>query len=248
MAFVTKNSNITGKISVYGKQNSKEISCCSSNSEDKRVNESDEVAAPRDPTSNNANQNPMHKFYITRLKHSLIISFLFLVPIQNVFMFLILQLSEKVMISQNVSDYRFIYSKFLLKDTVQILLESITFFIVSFLSIILMLYLIRNEKKLQEHPVLISLIIYVLITMNHLIPLMNTRREIGTVVNGSFVVFNIVVIYSILPLQKRVTIFLSLLISLKNLGLLAYFLVRTNLEISTIVSRVSEIVHFMTGT
>ena len=215
------NTNNQNKTCVNGKQqNPKEISCCSSYSEEKWLNEPDEIV--RDVASNN--QNPMHKLYITRLKHSLIISFLFLVPIQNVFMLFILQLSEK--------------------DAIQILLESITFFIVSFLSIVLMLYLIRNEKKLQEHPIFISLIIYTLITMNHIIPLMNMSREIGTVVNGSFVVFNIIVIYSILPLQKRITIFLSFLISLKNLGLVAYFLIRTNLEFSIIVTRVSKMVFF----
>ena len=47
-------------------------------------------------TNISSHQNPMHKFYITRLKHSLIISFLFLIPIQNLFLFFILQFSEKV--------------------------------------------------------------------------------------------------------------------------------------------------------
>jgi hypothetical protein len=38
----------------------------------------------------------MHKFYTTRLKHSLIVSFLFLIPIQNFFLCFISQLSEQV--------------------------------------------------------------------------------------------------------------------------------------------------------
>lgn len=38
----------------------------------------------------------MHRFYVTRLKHSLIISFLLLVPVQNFFLFFISQFSELV--------------------------------------------------------------------------------------------------------------------------------------------------------
>jgi hypothetical protein len=40
--------------------------------------------------------NAMHKFYRTRLKHSLIISFLLLIPIQNICLCFISLLSEKV--------------------------------------------------------------------------------------------------------------------------------------------------------
>ena len=42
------------------------------------------------------NNHNMHKFYATRLKHSLIISFLLLVPIQNFFLCLISQFSDQV--------------------------------------------------------------------------------------------------------------------------------------------------------
>ena len=38
----------------------------------------------------------IHRFYTTRLKHSLIISFLLLIPVQNLFLFLITQFSEMV--------------------------------------------------------------------------------------------------------------------------------------------------------
>jgi hypothetical protein len=42
------------------------------------------------------NNNHLYKYYITRLKHSLIISFLILMPIQNILLFIITLLSEKV--------------------------------------------------------------------------------------------------------------------------------------------------------
>jgi hypothetical protein len=42
------------------------------------------------------NNEEMHKFYTTRLKHSLIIRFLLLVPIQNLSLCLISQFSENV--------------------------------------------------------------------------------------------------------------------------------------------------------
>ena len=127
------------------------------------------------------------------------------------------------------------------KDKFQILLESVTFFIVSFFSIILMLYLIRNEKKLQEHPILFSLIIYLLISLNHLIPLIDNSRDVGAIENGSFVLINIIVIYSILPLPKRITIALSALVSFTNLGILAFFLVDSGLSYSIVFKRVSSI-------
>jgi hypothetical protein len=75
------------------KMHSKDTSICSSQSDAhfKRISANNDW-------SFKWNQNSMHKFYITRLKHSLIISFLFLIPIQNIFLFLIIQFAEKVRI------------------------------------------------------------------------------------------------------------------------------------------------------
>lgn len=75
-----------------------------SDAEMRRQADADAVEAEEIARTNsiNSHSNPMHKFYITRLKHSLIISFLFLIPIQNAFLFLILQLSEKVNIIDQV--------------------------------------------------------------------------------------------------------------------------------------------------
>jgi hypothetical protein len=98
----------------------------------------------------------------------------------------------------------------------------------------------RNECKLQNHPILISLIIYALITINHLIPLIRSNsQDFGSIDNGSFVIFNIIVIYSILPLSKLLTIFLSFLISATNLMILAYFMINSQLNYLIILKRVS---------
>ncbi len=163
--------------------------------------------------------NPMHSFYITRLKHSLIISFLFLVPIQNFFLFFILQFSAK--------------------QPILIIIESFTHITVSLLSIVLMFYLIRNEKLLQLNPIRFSLAIYALITFNHLIPIMDNQHDIGTIENGSFVLFNIIVIYSILPLPKRTTVLLASLITLTNLAILTYFLFLSNLSYLAKLKRIT---------
>jgi hypothetical protein len=50
----------------------------------------------------NVKNESMHRFYVTRLKHSLIISFLLLVPIQNFFLFFVSQFSEQVIILMNI--------------------------------------------------------------------------------------------------------------------------------------------------
>lgn len=54
----------------------------------------------------------MHKFYITRLKHSLIVSFLLLIPIQNCFLLILSQFSELV---------RFFYFYFFRKNLKNVL-------------------------------------------------------------------------------------------------------------------------------
>lgn len=76
-----------------------------SDAEMRRQADADAIEAEEIARTNsiNSHSNPMHKFYITRLKHSLIISFLFLIPIQNAFLFLILQISEKVNVKFNLS-------------------------------------------------------------------------------------------------------------------------------------------------
>lgn len=104
---------------------------------------------------------------------------------------------------------------------------------------ILALYLTRNETKFQKYPLTFSLIIYVLITFNHIIPLIrsNTRRLV-TIEYGSFAILNIIAIYSILPLKKRYTIFLSSLISIENILLLTYFLNSSKFDYSIIFKKV----------
>lgn len=81
-----------------------------SDAEMRRQADADAIEAEEIARTNSINSpsNPMHKFYITRLKHSLIISFLFLIPIQNAFLFLILQLSEKVSVKLNLFSKRHI--------------------------------------------------------------------------------------------------------------------------------------------
>lgn len=119
------------------------------------------------------------------------------------------------------------------------ILQSITFFLVSIVSIILALYLIRNETKLQKYPLTFSLIIYVLITLNHIIPLIRSKtRHLATIEYGSFVILNIIAIYSILPLKKRYTILLSSLISIKNVLLLTYFLYNSKFHYTEIIKKV----------
>ncbi len=49
------------------------------------------------------NDDSMHRFYVTRLKHSLIVSFLLLLPVQNVFLFFISQFSELVSKTKRIS-------------------------------------------------------------------------------------------------------------------------------------------------
>ena len=136
--------------------------------------------------------------------------------------------------------YRSLLCAFLSKDTIQILMDSAIFFFASCLSIILMLYLIRNEQKLQQHPILISSIISTLITLNHLIPLIGSSREVGTVENGSYVLFNIIVIYSILPVSKHITILLASLVSFLNLAILGFLLTNSGLDSYIILKRVSR--------
>lgn len=170
-------------------------------------------------STNILNNDSMHKFYITRLKHSLINSFLLLIPIQNIFLFLITQFSEM--------------------DTTQLIIESITFLTVSSFSLVLMFYLIRNENKLKDYPVFFSLIIFTLITLNHIIPLFRSKtRHLATIEYSSFVIFNIIAIYSILPLPKKLTILLSSIISIKNLLLLSFFLFKTKFNYTIIFKKV----------
>ena len=54
------------------------------------------------------NNEDMHKFYATRLKHSLIIRFLLLVPIQNLSLCLISQFSEHVYFQTEFDVYFYI--------------------------------------------------------------------------------------------------------------------------------------------
>lgn len=131
---------------------------------------------------------------------------------------------------------------FVFKDKAQLVLESFTFILVSLFSIILVYYLIRNEAKLQQYPIVFSLIIYILITLNHIIPLIRSKsRHLATIEYGSFVIFNIIAIYSILPLRKRYTILLSALISIKNIVLLSFFLFNSEFHYVIILRKVRKI-------
>jgi hypothetical protein len=191
--------------------------------EDCDQNDDDDQHNPNNNNQSSSilNNDSMHKFYAIRLKHSLINSFLLLIPIQNIFLFLITQFSEM--------------------DKIQLIIESITFLTVSSFSLILMFYLIRNENKLKDYPVFFSLIIFTLITLNHIIPLFRSKtRHLATIEYGSFVIFNIIAIYSILPLPKRLTILLSSIISVKNLLLLSFFLFKTKFNYTIIFKKVSK--------
>ena len=126
-------------------------------------------------------------------------------------------------------------------------METATSAFVSIFSLILMMYLIRNEAKLKEHPVFFSLIIYALITLNHMIPLLRSRsRNLATIEYGSFVIFNIIAIHSILPLSKNLTILLSGLISFKNLFMLSFFLLKSSkFNYTTIIKNVRTTCSFL---
>jgi hypothetical protein len=113
--------------------------------------------------------------------------------------------------------------------------------IISLLSLSLMFYLLRGEAKLKEYPVTFSVIIYVLILLNHMIPLLRSRsKHLATVEYGSFVIFNIIAVHSIFPLSKNFTILLSGLISLKNIFLLSYFLFQSEFSYEFIIKKVSR--------
>lgn len=166
------------------------------------------------------NNHHLYKFYITRLKHSLIISFLILMPIQNILLFFVSLLHEQ--------------------DKTQLFFESITLCTVSLLALILMVYLAYNEKRLKEYPILICTIIYTLITLNQIIPVMRLKsRDFTTIEYGSFIIFNIVVIHSIFPLNKMLTILYSSSISLFNFILLSFLLFNTNLNFTVIIKKVN---------
>ncbi|RNA40559.1 adenylate cyclase type 2 [Brachionus plicatilis] len=172
----------------------------------------------------------MHNFYKTRMKHSLIVSFLILIPVQNFFLCIVSQFSET--------------------DRTQQILESITFILVSIVSLILAFYLTRNESKFQKYPLSFSLIIYILINLNHIVPLIRSKtRQLATIEYGPFAILNIIAIYSILPLKKRYTILLSSLISIENIFLLTYFLYNSKFEYTIIFKKLScyGIVYFMTN-
>lgn len=66
------------------------------NSSDSSDCKQKKMANDRDFNEILKNNHHLYKFYITRLKHSLIISFLILMPIQNIFLFIVSLLSEQV--------------------------------------------------------------------------------------------------------------------------------------------------------
>lgn len=119
------------------------------------------------------------------------------------------------------------------------LLETITFILVGVLSFILMLYLLHKEPKLQRYPMTFSLMIYVLISLNQIMPLVRWQsRHLAIIEYGSFVMFNIVAVYSILPLKKRMTIALGVLSSSINIVFISLFLFNSNLDYSVICKKV----------
>jgi hypothetical protein len=127
------------------------------------------------------------------------------------------------------------------KDKSQLFYESVTLCTVSFLSLILMVYLAYNEKHLKEYPVWICTIIYVLLSLNQLLPMIRLKtRDFTTVEYGSFVIFNIVVIHSIFPLNKHLNLLYSSSISLFNFTLLGYLLFNSNLDLNVIIKKVKK--------
>ena len=79
--------NYRRDFSINSQFSKKSESIKSNNNNKKEENNLDEILI---------NNNHLYKYYITRLKHSLIISFLILMPIQNILLFIITLLSEKV--------------------------------------------------------------------------------------------------------------------------------------------------------
>ena len=112
-----------------------------------------------------------------------------------------------------------------MKEKTQFFFESITLCTISFLSLILMVYLSYNEKKFKEYPISICSIIYTLITLNQIIPVMRLNsRDSTTIEYSSFTIFNIVVIHTIFPLDKNLNILYSSSITLINMVFLCFFL------------------------
>ena len=70
--------------------------CVNNNSIKSNSNKNDKTNKETNQDLVLVNNEDMHKFYTTRLKHSLIIRFLLLVPIQNLSLCLISQFSENV--------------------------------------------------------------------------------------------------------------------------------------------------------
>jgi hypothetical protein len=102
-----------------------------------------------------------------------------------------------------------------------------------------MIYLIHNETRLKEQPILFSILIYLLITLNHIIPMLRSSgKYLANIEYGSLVVFNIIAIYSIMPIRRAFTIILSTSMSLINFVILCYFLFKSNLNTDKIFKKV----------
>jgi len=111
---------------------------------------------------------------------------------------------------------------------VQFVLEIVTLILTSILSTILLFYLMRNEVVLQKYPIMISLIIYFIITVNNIIPSIRFEKcELSLIKCSSFTIFNIIAIYSIMPIKKRYTIFLAATLTLVNFTLVCFYTFKT---------------------
>ena len=170
----------------------------------------------------NSNSNDYkHKFYLARLKHGLIISFLALIPIQSLFLCVI---------------------SYLLEDRLQFILEAGSFILTSILSTILLFYLMRNEVVLQKYPIMISLIIYFIISVNNIIPSIRVEKCVLSLIEcSSFTIFNIIAIYSIMPIKKRYTIILATALTLSNYIMVCYYTYKTYISSKNYTKMVKKV-------
>ena len=115
-----------------------------------------------------------------------------------------------------------------LKNMEQFLIEIVTLIFTSILSAILLFYLMRNEVVLQKYPLMISLIIYFIITINNIIPSIRFKKcELSLIKCSSFTIFNIIAIYSIMPIKKRYTIILAATLTLINFAFVCFYTFKT---------------------
>lgn len=114
-----------------------------------------------------------------------------------------------------------------------------TFLLTSIASLILLFLLLRNEAILQKYPILISLMIYLIITVNSIVPSIRLEKfNLSMIEYGSLMTFNIIAIYTILPLNKIFIVLLASAMSLLNFACMCFYLYKLNLPTALTAKKV----------